>query len=434
MPDLQSRFDAALNAVHKGGGLGLAVSGGGDSIAMLHLAHDWARRADEAIRIAVVDHGLRPESAAEAEGVSRAAAALGHPATILRWADWSGSGNVQAAARDARYRLIGEWARGLGITAVALGHTLEDQAETVLMRLARGSGVDGLSGMSARRGAESIAWLRPMLGLRRNDLRSWLRAERIGWVDDPSNDDPRYDRVRMRGALDELAKLGITAEKLARTADHMRDARSALDHATADLAAKSARWGLCGELRIDLGPLRAAPIEIVRRLIRAALTRVSGGTYGPRADAEAKLIVAMMGLRLGGGRSLHGCLIRPDGPAGVVLVREASALDQTGVTIDRAGQMWDRRFRLVAKAPASDARLAPLGGAGAAELSALDRKGLWEPPQGWCAAPRSAQLSTPALWRGNALLAAPVAGYGAGLTAKLAFSNDNWVHPPHESA
>ncbi len=428
------RFEAALTALHGGGPLGLAVSGGGDSMALLHLADAWAGPRKVTLHVAVVDHGLRAESGAEADLVVRAATTLGHSATILKWDDWSGQGNVQAAARAARYRLLGEWAATRGVKSVALGHTLDDQAETVLMRLARGSGVDGLSAIPARRSEGGITWIRPLLALRRDDLRAWLRDHGIGWVDDPSNDDPRFDRVRARGALAELAKLGISAEGLARTADHMREARDALDFATEGLAAHATSWGTCGELRVNLGPLRAAPPELARRLLRAALTRVSGDTYGPRADAEAKLMTAVLGLRLGGGRSLHGCLIRPDGPSGIVISREVSALTGGEVIMTEAPILWDGRFRVLAKPGAGGGRLGPLGEAGASELSALDRKGIWQPPAGWSAAPLSARLSTPALWRDGNLCAAPVAAYGDDLTAELAFSAANWVYPPQESA
>jgi len=178
------------------GPLGVAISGGGDSTALLLLLHA-ARRAVLAV---TVDHGLRPESAAEAAAVGALCAARGIPHDTLVWAEGPESGNLQARARQARRRLIADWARGRGIGDVALGHTLDDQAETVLLRLARGSGVDGLAAMAAVAEGDGVRWHRPLLGIGRGALRDWLRGEGVAWIDDPSNEDPRFDRVRVRAA------------------------------------------------------------------------------------------------------------------------------------------------------------------------------------------------------------------------------------------
>ena len=135
---------------------------------------------------ATVDHGLRPGSGDEARQAGAAAQALGIPHEVLLW-QRAGSGNLMAAARDARLRLLSDWAHRHGLAAVVLGHTQDDQAETLMMRLNRGAGVDGLAAMAPLRAALGIRWLRPMLGLSRADLRHWLTARGIGWVDDPSN-------------------------------------------------------------------------------------------------------------------------------------------------------------------------------------------------------------------------------------------------------
>lgn len=424
---------AALDALAPAGALGLAVSGGGDSTAMMLLAHDWAAARGRRIEIACVDHGLRAESAAEAAGVMVRARALGHDVETLRWLEWDGRGNMQAAARAARRRLLSDWAKRRGLAAVALAHTMEDQAETVLMRLARGAGVDGLSAMAARTEGEGIVWLRPLLDARRADLRAWLAARGETWVDDPTNDDPRYDRIRARRALAGLGELGLDSPTLAGVAARMGEAREALDAGAADLATRAARWGLCGELRLDLGQLRAAPVELSRRLLRAGLTRVAGAEYGPRGEAEGHLLTAMLGLKLGGGRSLHGCLIRPDGPTGAVISREVAAVDPAPLSLNADGALWDNRFRIQPCAPLDDAHVAPLGEAGARRLKQLAETGAWRAPDGWRAAPRSAQLATPALWRREALTSAPVAGYGDALTAEFAPRGGDWplFQSPH---
>ena len=418
--DLSIQFASEMERLHDGGPIGVAVSGGGDSIALLHLAHDWAQRTGIDVYVATVDHGLRPESGEEAASVAMACAALGLSHQTLLWTGWNGRGNLQAEARAARQHLLTDWARTKGLRAILLGHTMDDQAETVLMRLGRGSGVDGLSGMRPRTDRNGLSWLRPLLGVRREDLRSWLTARRIDWIDDPSNDDPRFDRVKARQALAGLAGLGVTAPGLAATAERLQDARDALDHAAGALAANATRWGACGECYLSLTPFRAAPSETQRRLLRAALTRASGTAYGPRADAEQKLLSAILSVRLGGGRSLHGCLVRPNGIDGVVITREVAATrsDET--------PLWDGRFEIEADPSAADAKIIALGEAGATHLARHAADGAWIAPPDWSAAPRAAQLATPALFRDGSLIAAPVAAYGDGLKARFAPTTHWW--------
>ena len=208
--------------------VGVAVSGGSDSTAALVLAV----RALGPARIAAVtvDHGLRPQSRAEAESVARHCARLGVSHDILTWTDRPG-GNLQASARRGRRRLIADWAQGR-VGAVILGHTQDDQAETVLLNIARGSGVDGLAAMPRRLERDGIIWLRPLLDTPRAALRDMLRARGIDWVDDPSNDNPAFDRVRMRQAGPLLAELGLSTQTLAALADRMQMARAVL-HADA---------------------------------------------------------------------------------------------------------------------------------------------------------------------------------------------------------
>ncbi|HEX9857861.1 MAG TPA: tRNA lysidine(34) synthetase TilS, partial [Paracoccaceae bacterium] len=235
MPDIAGRFLQGLGDVAHP--LGLAVSGGGDSMALLHLTV----QAGVPCIAATVDHGLRPESADEAAGVARVCAGLGVPHEVLRWQGWDGSGNLQDQARRARYRLMADWALRQGIGAVALGHNRDDLAETFLMRLAREAGVDGLAAMSPRRRFLGVEWRRPLLGIGRDELRGWLAGQGLTWVDDPSNANDRYDRVKMRKALGGLAPLGITAPGLAAVALHLAEVRQALEVQTLAAAREMAR-------------------------------------------------------------------------------------------------------------------------------------------------------------------------------------------------
>ena len=324
--------------------LGVAVSGGSDSLALLHLAAAWARPRGLRIAAATVDHRLRPESAAEAEAVARSCAALGVSHQILVWEHDGGvPGNLMDAARRARLGLLGDWAAACGLGAVALGHTQDDQAETLLMRLARGAGLDGLSGMAESRQQAGVLWLRPLLGLRREALRDWLRGQGIGWADDPSNDDPGYERVRVRRAI---AALGLPAPALARSAAHLADARSAL--AEAAVAAAAGASADRGMLRLPLAALQGSPPEIRRRLVVAALRWVTGADYPPRGEEAARLLAALLA---GGQGTLDGVIARVRG--GVVeFLREPAAAARSGAVAaglcpgKPAPVLWDRRWRL----------------------------------------------------------------------------------------
>ncbi|TGN37615.1 tRNA lysidine(34) synthetase TilS, partial [Paracoccus liaowanqingii] len=219
---------------------------------MMHVAAEWAR--GRRLMVATVDHGLREDSAQEAEEVARAARALGLPHAILLWRRDTQVGNLMAQARDARLRLLSGWAQHNDLPAVALGHTANDLAETLVMRLARGSGIDGLAAMAEWRDAFGMRWLRPMLGAGRADLRDWLSARGIGWIDDPTNDNADYDRVRARQAI---ASLGLDVSGLARSAGHIGDARDALSDYAA-LVSKEAEAER-GSLTLSRAALREAP-------------------------------------------------------------------------------------------------------------------------------------------------------------------------------
>ncbi len=365
------------------GRIGVAVSGGGDSVAALVLAVE----ALGAARVAAVtvDHGLRPEAAVEAAGVAALCARLGVAHDVLRWAG-PVRGNLQAAARAARRRLIGGWARGR-VEAVLLAHTLDDQAETVLMRLARGSGIDGLAGMAAATRADGVLWLRPFLGVTRAALRQELRARGVAWVEDPSNADPRFLRVRARRAL---ADLGIDAARLAATAGHMRRARQALE-AQAQTALDTLVRAECGTLVIDRAALDLLP-ETRDRLFAHLLMDLAGAAHRPRLADLHRLIAAGQG-------TLMGCLLEQTG-AGLRLGREARAV--AGVVA--AGGLWDGRWRA---GGAGAPEIRALGNDGLARLSRQAQDGLHPHWRETGLSPK-ALAALPALWRGGNLIAAPL--------------------------
>lgn len=370
--------------------LGLAVSGGGDSMALLHLAH----RAGCRIAVATVHHGLRDGATAEAAMVARACAALGVPHATLHWR-WDGKGNLPDAARRGRIDLLARWAKGQGLSAVALGHTRDDVAETLLMRLDRKAGVDGLAAMAAARQAGGMTFLRPLLSVRRDELRDWLRAYAIPWADDPTNDDPAYGRTRARARV--AAEGGPDA--LAALAHGYGLLRHALeDHARATLGA-----GVTidrGDVLLDDPALAAAGPDARRRILLAALMWIASADYGPRSAALTRFHAA---LAAGRPAALMGVAARPEG-ARIRLYREARAVQGVAVPV---GTIWDGRWQ-VAGPENNGLTIRALGGAGLALCPDWRATGL----------PRASLLASPAVWRGGNLVAAPLAGKGAGWTAR----------------
>lgn len=295
------RFAADLDALaDRGSRVGLAVSGGPDSLAMLLLAS--AARPD-LVEAATVDHGLRPGSAGEAAMVSQTCAELGvaHQTLLADWPE-PPSANLQAAARAMRYRLLNDWAIERNLPFLATAHHADDQAETLLMRLMRGSGVGGLGGTRARRPlSEQVTLVRPLLGWRKSELVELVDRAGLKPVDDPSNRDPRHDRSRVRRLLG-LAEWADPA-RLAISASAIRDADEALDWALAPLiGSRISRDGQA--LLIDPSGL---PKELKRRLLLAAFAEL--GVDSPRGpelmraldSLEAGEAATLAGLKLEGG-------------------------------------------------------------------------------------------------------------------------------------
>lgn len=377
--------------------LGVAVSGGGDSMALLVLLADATHDRGGSLRVATVDHGLRPGSAAEAGLVASAADRLGVPHDTLHWQDgnargWDGSGNLQARARAARYAALRGWALTHGLTHVCLGHTMDDQAETVLLRLARGSGVDGLCAMAEARTDTSgtPVWLRPALTLRRADLRAVLRDRGIGWLEDPSNTDTRFDRVRARAALADGSLAGLDVPTLAGTATRMAAARAVLWQAARGAAMRCATVDH-GSIGFAQDDFEALPDDTRWRLLAAAVRRVAGVAYRPRLSA---LIRAEASARAGAPATIAGCVLSAS--RGRIWVdREPAAL--AGVHGPAPG-LWDGRWLVTGPAAGCDGvTLAALGPAGLAQCPGWRKAGLR----------RRAILTAPGVWDGARLVAAP---------------------------
>ncbi|WP_103258847.1 tRNA lysidine(34) synthetase TilS [Tabrizicola aquatica] len=362
-------------ALPAGETIGVAVSGGGDSTALLHLCLAAGLR----VEAVTVDHRLRAESAAEAVGVAALCRRLGVPHQVQVWDHGAIAGNLMDAARRARVGLILAWAQERGIAHVALGHTQDDQAETLLMGLARAAGIAGLSGMRPQWDEGGVTFHRPLLGAGREELRDWLRQRGVAWVEDPTNRDDRYQRVKARQALAALAPLGITVDGLATVASNLAQVQAALAVQVAAFARHLRE--AAGALQVDPA-LWDAPEEVRRQVIVAALRWLSGAEYAPRAAEVLRFMAAM---QAGRDATLAGCRHRNGW-----LLREARAL--RGL---EAG-LWDGRWQV----------------AGPGEVRALGAEGLRQCDWRATGLPREVLAVTPAFWDGDRLVAAPSAGFG----------------------
>ena len=269
-------FLKVLDRLDPEGSLGVAVSGGPDSLGLLLLAS--AARSGR-VKAATVDHGLRSESAAEAAQVAACCSEIGVPHEVLTVAVAPGA-SLQAQAREARYAALGEWAEREGLAAVATGHHADDQAETLLLRLARGSGVQGLSGIREDRPLQgSVRLIRPLLPFRKAELIAMVEA--AGWsaVDDPSNRDERHDRTRVRALL--AANPWLDPERLARSAAALGEVDEALVQGVQQ--AKERHWSADAD-GISLRDVSLLPKELLRRLLLSAMEKMGTRPSGPEVD------------------------------------------------------------------------------------------------------------------------------------------------------
>jgi len=408
----------------------LAVSGGADSMALLHLVARWRDQLAEGTRpeiyVATVDHGLRPESRREAEFVAEAAAAAGFSHDILTWTGEKPQSGVQAAAREARLRLLAglatrkvkDYARRHGRGDVELAavtaHTLDDQAETVLMRLARGSGIQGLSGMHPCVERDGLFLLRPLLGTSKVRLVATLQAVGKAWIEDPSNEDHRFERARWREARPVLESLGLTAPAIARSARRLQRVQMMVSEAAGRWIADfgDMHGGAYASLRLEAFENGG---EVALRGLQAVMQRLGGEAASAELSQvetvyeglceAAKTNSDMPAVTVG------GCIIDAIARRGAIdpvarVFREAgnNGLSKLELGAGETG-LWDRRFRIVARQELSEPIL----------IEALGHKG-WanlkreRPDLADLGLPARAAATLPAIRQGEKLVAVPYLG------------------------
>ena len=349
--------------------IAVGVSGGADSLALSLLLHRWASRRGGAVVALTVDHGLRPDAAAEAASVTRTLKPLGVEHRVLRWRGAKPAANVQAAARQARYGLLRDWCARNGILHLAMAHHLDDQAETLLLRLGRGSGLDGLAAMAPVSELPELRLLRPLLSVPKARLEATLTARGLTWIEDPTNRDPAHARTRLRALMPALAGEGLTVERLAAAAGHLHRARGALDMAVARLLVGAVALHPAGFAWLDPGPLAAAPAEVGLRALARLLMTVGGREYTPRLERLERLYERVSeGLERGA--TLGGCRLVPR-RGRLLVVREPAGVETCPVR-PGARVLWDGRFEITVRGRGtrSGLTLGPLGRDGWAEVCA----------------------------------------------------------------
>ena len=328
-------------------------------MALMWLAARWMRESCWAgsLHVAVVDHGLRPEAAEEARFVQREAKKLGLEAHVLKWGGPHPKTGIPAAAREARYDLLCGLARKLNAVVVT-AHTQDDQAETVLMRLARGSGVDGLAGMevSSMRGVVPV--LRPLLGVSRQLLRATLREAGVVWIDDPTNENTAHERVRVRKALEVLAQVGVNREAIALSASRLGRARHALEVATRGLMQVAVQIEANSFASISIDRWFAVPPDLQVRAIMQLARMFGGGQEISLSGAERVRDWMMAGpskaTTFGGVRFARRA-------KAILAGREAARVCLDRTTVAATGPVsWDHRYEVSVPASLLPACIMPV--------------------------------------------------------------------------
>lgn len=319
--------------------IGVAVSGGADSMALALLLHNWAQARGGRITAVIVEHGLRAESSAEAVTTAARLTRRGIAVEILYWRGAKPESGIQAEARRARYDLLDDWCRRYGVLHLAVAHHADDQAETFLMRLARGSGPDGLAAMAPVRELTACRLLRPVLDFPKARLVATLRATGVDWAEDPSNRNPKYGRTHVRtqlaGASDDSNGYRLATARFSR-------ARRALEAACADWLARHASLHPAGFLTFDRAAWTASDDEIRLRVLARAALAIGGKAFAPDIRALERLAAT---LETGRGATLGRARFDPDGKD-LGVYREARNLPNP-MTLSPGTVRWDRRFSVM---------------------------------------------------------------------------------------
>jgi tRNA(Ile)-lysidine synthase len=382
--------------------LAVAVSGGADSFALTFLAKDWCTARGVTLYALTVDHGLRAESAAEAKRVQALLTAQGITHHILTWEhEETPASNIHHEAREARYHLMSRWCEAHQVAHLLLGHHYDDQAENVLIRLLRGSGVDGLAAMESVKQRGAITVVRPLLPFRKKALEEYLTARGMGWGQDPSNDNPRYTRVQVRNFLRDPAPLTDDGELLTKRlhdmAEHMARTRDYLEGQVGIAWDNVVTPDPLGHVTLDYEAFAALHPELGLRVLAKLLGRIGGNTYRPRFEKLERLYSRLCEDKNFPGATLEGVELLPSHRGKVMVVREYADIPPP-VLLEAGKHCWDGRFTLTLPRPLQ------VGALGKEGVALLEKKRL--------TLPKKCYYGLPGFWEGEKLVAVPQLGVG----------------------
>jgi tRNA(Ile)-lysidine synthase len=387
----------------------VAVSGGPDSMALTLLLAEWAHSRNGRLDALTVDHRLRPESAAEAEQVARWLAPLpGLVHRILPWSEPKPESGIQAAAREARYRLLAAYCRDQAILHLCVAHQRDDQAETHRLRAGHGSGALGLAGMSAIRPLDGVRLVRPLLGIGKAALLALLAARGQDWISDPSNANPAFERVRLRATAEPETQARDSAALHRLGLERQRLEGEAAAVLTRCLAVHASGWA-----ELDMAALD--PDAAAHRLAFGWVLQSLGGNDYPVSDDRRLEAMVRIKTDRAADFTLGGCHVRQHGPQ-LEIQRDWGAIRDRLPAASGTRGLWDGRFDVMIPPelpPDSGLTIARLGEVGLRQLGQVGHS------QAGYGIPEPARKALPALWRVDRLVCAPQLGFGLGLKARF---------------
>ncbi len=416
------------------GGIAVGVSGGADSMALVLLADFWARERGFRLTALTVDHGLRTAAADEAARVSEWLGQRGISHHILRISRARPRAGVQKAAREWRFTAFGAWCRDNGAGPILLAHTREDQAETFCLRVAADSGPDGLAAMRPQARVSGLEIARPLLSVSKRRLVATCRARGQDWIEDPSNLDRQYTRVRLRNLAPQLADVGLGVDQTTRIAGAMAVARAEMDRHCATFLRVHGGVTLTGVVWFDARQFKRLP-EKFQEILLSRLTRAIGGAeLPPRRARVRRLTEGLRDSAVSTARTLAGCIILQCRNERVWLFREPEKV--AGKLSLKAGkpERWDNRFELFGQAAAAR-WLGALGEDGWCWIKKNDPKTIIA--LGLDKLPHAARLSIPVIHELDGTVSVPHFETGDGARHRIPGSrvmagfspDDQWIRP-----
>ncbi len=380
----------------------VAVSGGGDSIALAILLNEWIKDNGGELIALTVDHNLRSESSSEAVSVGKNLGALGIKHKVLTWEGDKPCTHIQELAREARYKLLMKECKAQGYNFLAVAHNLEDQAETFWMRLSHGSGLDGLSSMADIRDVNGLKIIRPVMSFTRDALRLTCKDRDVEWIEDPSNHNKKYLRVKLREFEALLIEEGMTPDRVVKSIQKLDDAKQALQSIACDYMNECVKVYPSGYASLKLSLWNTYPKDIQRRILSEVLNIIYPQIYRlgfeKQENTRQELIKADFS-----GKTVFGCELVPSKSGDVLFLREESKVGVASLVSDNF--IWDKRF-LITGIKDESLKVNILGDDGLSQLRKdnFDNKEFYD-------LQFKVKRVFPAIWKDDELLAVPHIGY-----------------------